>query len=179
MTFLDRYTLEQKLIAANGLLLATVLACAALMMFHRREVPAEPPIDQIALALESVAENTPIPDKVLGEGEKFGGQPVFDTIIPIPTPTPSPTPSPVPDAPLAEVIQPWKVNGIGTDSVFLTDTRTRKEWTMFVGNEEVVRFGNVDVPVKLKKIDLMEFKAVFSFQGAQGEQTVSRGMFDE
>jgi len=179
LSFLDRYTLEQKLVGANALLLAAILVCAALMIFRTREVPAEPPILEIASALERVAEDTPVPDKVLGEGEKFGGQPIFDTIIPIPTPTPSPAPTPVPDPPLKEVIQPWKVNGIGTDSVFLTDTRTRKEWTMFVGNEEVVRFGNVDVPVKLKKIDTIEFKAVFTYRGGQGVQTEARGMFDE
>ncbi len=179
MSYLDRLTLEQKLIAANGVLLVVILVCAAILMMQDRQVPATLPIERIEAHLERVAVETVVPEKVLGRGENFGTQPVFDTIIPIPTPTPSPTPTPIPDPPLAEAIASWKVNGLGIDSIYLSDVRTRKEWTMYVGDEEIVNYGNVEMSVKLQELDTINFAGVFVFEGKQGTQEFKRSMFDE
>ncbi len=179
MSFFDRLTLEQKLIAANGVLLVVILTCAAILMIQDREVPAQPPIERIEEHLDQIAINTTVPDKVLGDGERFGAEPIFDTIIPIPTPTPSPTPTPVPDPPLTEAIASWTVNGLGVDSIFLTDVRTRKEWTMYVGDEEIVNYGNVEMSVRLQELDMTNFAGIFIYEGRQGRQEVKRGMFDE
>ena len=118
------------------------------------------------------------PDReIAGRGEDkypdFGKAPIFDTIIPKPTPRPTPTPKPPAKLDIKDITARWQMNSMFGTTASFTDSGTKKEWTMNVGDVEVVKFRNQDCPVKLENVNENDFKVTISYE----DQTREISMF--
>jgi hypothetical protein len=179
------WSFERRMLAINALLFLAIAVSAMLLLTEERVYPPPPPVDQIAdlmrqqneMAVSTGAE--PARDNY----PAFGRSPVFDTLIPRPTPTLTPLPTPKPDPDLKEAIRNWKVGGIAGTFIFMSDERTREEWTFDTGIEEErsreVSFQGERMIVRVGEVDEMEFRVTFHYRGRQGLQMVEKSMFDE
>ncbi|MDX1972206.1 MAG: hypothetical protein SFY68_06705, partial [Candidatus Sumerlaeia bacterium] len=84
--------------------------------------------------------------------------------------------------PLEEAIKSWKVVSVFKNEATVTDIKTRETFFLYTNKQDearIVRYRNVDMEIKLDSINEDEFKATFRYDGPQGTQRFSIGMFDQ
>lgn len=96
----------------------------------------------------------------------LGEAPIFPTLIPKPTPTPTPTPTPRPMPKIEQAMAKWVM--IGPDNsktaYFQVGDDATSLFEMSVGQERKAENGNIELKVRLIKVDDENLKAVFSAQ---------------
>jgi len=184
-TIYKNMTLDQRLVAINAGMFLLVAGGAIALMSRSWPVPEEPPLERIQQRLENLASEV-VTDKVADPEDhfpRFGAIPAFQDVITKPTPSPTPPPTPKPDPELAEAIKTWKLDGVAKGLVFVSDKQSKEEWIMTMKDpaslKKTKRFKNEDMEIILESVDAIQMTATFVYEGKQGKQTLTKGMFDE
>jgi len=161
-----------RLMIVNGALFVVIVALATLIIVQKRELPGEPPVDQVKSTVDRLIErdkSTAPPES--GRFMSMGKVNVFETIIPIPPPTPAP-PKPTPAPPkIEEVTEFWRLVGPLRKFASFNNMKTNADFTVNMGETFIETYRGKQIPVTLEATDMKKFTATISINEDGQKQT--------
>lgn len=149
-----------KIMLVNIILFAAIVGLSAMIITEQREIPGEPPIEELQeLVKKEVAErkgNNTVGNSKL---KSLGTVNMFDDLVPRPTPSPTPPPTPVPPVKPEELTQYWKLNGVLPSFATFQNIKTNQDITIRVGESVNENYRGKDIPVFLESTDFKKFTA--------------------
>lgn len=149
-----------KIVLLNIILFVAIVGLSAMIITEQREIPGEPPIDELKRIVKEEVdkgkENNTVNNSSL---RSLGTVNMFDDLVPKPTPSPTPPPTPVPPVKPEELTQYWKLNGVLPSFATFQNIKTNVDITIKVGESVNENYRGKDIPVFLESTDFKKFTA--------------------
>lgn len=167
-----------RIMLINGMLFLVIVALSALIMTEQREIPGEPPIEDLEYEVSRLLASEDHDVAVAGDRYgNLGGRNIFSTIISLPTPSPSPTPTPKVPPNIGEVTEYWKLAGMISSMAMFHDMRSREDFQMRPGETRQIEFRKENVTIELESIDRPNWRVTIKLEYEGNVQRRDMKMF--
>lgn len=148
-----------KIVLLNIILFVAIVGLSAMIITEQREVPGEPPIEELREIVKEEIEKGRQNPAGNSNLKSLGTVNMFDDLVPKPTPSPTPPPTPVPPVKPEELTQYWKLNGVLPSFATFQNIKTNVDITIKVGESVNENYRGKDIPVFLESTDFKKFTA--------------------